>query len=105
MINIFLPNIAEAAVLIPASVLTFVGKIYSNILNPLIALMFAIAVAYFIFGIVTYIWNPDNAELREKGRIGMIWGIVGMAIMVSVFAIMHFLINSIDPSIDVMKYV
>lgn len=100
----FLPNVAEAGA-IPPSVLDFVGKISLNILNPLIALMFGLATAYFIFGVVKYVWDPDNEQAREEGRQSMIWGIIGMVIMVSVFAIMRMIINTIGADISVMEYV
>jgi hypothetical protein len=93
--DIFLPTVANASTDIPTPVLSFMGKIYSYILNPIIALLFAMATLYFIYGVVAFIWSPDNAELREKGRLGMIWGIVGMFIMVSVFSIMRLLATSI----------
>jgi len=98
-----LPNFAFAA--IPAEVLTFVGLISTNILNPLIALMFGLATAYFIFGVVQYVWDPDNEEARAKGQRSMIWGIIGMVIMVSVFAIMRILIATIGADVGVMNYV
>ncbi|OGZ05243.1 MAG: hypothetical protein A2845_02930 [Candidatus Lloydbacteria bacterium RIFCSPHIGHO2_01_FULL_49_22] len=106
MLNIFFPSVAEAAAPpIPASVLTFVGNISTYILNPIIALLFALATVYFIYGVVAYIWNPDNAEMRDKGRLGMIWGIIGMFIMVAVFGIMRFLISSIGGDMTLMNYV
>lgn len=109
MFNLFnwiLPNVAEAQTPpIPASVKTFVGKISTEILNPLIALMFAVATMYFFYGIAVYIWNPDNEEAREKGRIGMFWGIIGMFVMVSVFGIMKFIISSIGADTALMNNV
>lgn len=103
---LFLPHIAEAAPAeIPASVKSFIGKISTEILNPLIALMFVVALMYFFYGIVSYIWNPDNEEMRETGRRAMLWGIVGMFIMVSVFGIMAFLINSTGADPELMNYV
>lgn len=102
MLNIFFPIVANAqGVAIPASVKAFVGKISTEILNPLIALMFAAALMYFFYGIASFMWNPDNEEARAKGRVGMFWGIVGMFVMVSVFGIMRLIINSIgaDPAL------
>jgi hypothetical protein len=102
MFNWIFPIVAEAQTPpIPSSVKTFVGKISTEILNPLIGLMFAVATMYFFYGIAVYIWNPDNEEAREKGRTGMFWGIVGMFVMVSVFGIMKFIISSIgaDPAL------
>ncbi|OGZ17373.1 MAG: hypothetical protein A2494_00715 [Candidatus Lloydbacteria bacterium RIFOXYC12_FULL_46_25] len=61
--------------------------------------------AYFVYGVVSYIWNPDNEEAREKGRSSMFWGVIGMFIMVSVFGIMKFLISSIGADMNLMNYV
>ena len=103
---IFLPRIVEAAPPpIPSSVKTFIGKISTEILNPLIAIMFAVATVYFFYGIARYIWNPDNEEAREKGRQSMFWGVIGMFIMVAVFGIMKFLISSIGADPTLMDYV
>lgn len=100
-----IPHIAMAQVAIPANVKDFIGRISTNILNPLILLMFGLATLYFIYGVLQYIWNPDNAEARETGRQSMIWGVVGMFIMVSVFGIMRFLISSSGADATLMDYV
>lgn len=106
MFNIFFPLSAEAQTPpIPPSVLVFVGKISTTILNPLIALMFGVATAYFIYGVVQYIWNPDNEEARENGRRSMFWGVIGMSIMVAVFGILRFLISSIGADANLINYV
>jgi hypothetical protein len=94
-----------AAPPIPTSVMEFIGKIFTLILNPVIALMFAVATVYFIYGVVQYIWNPDNEDARTVGKQSMIWGVAGMFIMVSVFGIMRFLISSIGADAGLMDYV
>ena len=106
MQNLLLPSVAYAqGTPVPPTVLVFIGKISTNILNPIIAIMFALAAVYFFYGVAAYIWNPNNEEAREKGRKGMLWGIVGMFIMVSVFGIMRFLISSIGADSALMNYV
>ena len=102
---LFFVSTAEAAPAIPASVLEFVGRISTQILNPIIALMFGLATAYFVYGVVQYVWNPESEEARLEGRTSMIWGIVGMLIMVSVFGIMRLLISSIGADAALMDYV
>ncbi len=105
-IALFLPSsVFAAAPPIPPAAKTFVGKISTLILNPLIALLFGIATLYFIYGVLQYIWNPDNEEARTTGKQSMIWGIVGMFVMVSVFGIMRLLINSIGADPNLMNYV
>ena len=96
---------SAAAPAIPPTVLNFVGKISTQILNPLIALMFAVALLVFVWGVARYIWSPYDEKLRESGRRSMLWGIVGMVIMVSVFGIMSFIISSIGADAELLNYV
>lgn len=104
--SILLPEVAEAGPPpIPAPVLTFIGKISTEILNPLIAIMFAVATAYFFYGVAGYLWNPDNEEMREKGKISMFWGVIGMFIMITVFGILRFIIDSTGANPGLMNYV
>lgn len=106
LLYLLFPRTAYAAPpAIPAPVKTFIGKISTEILNPLIAIMFAVATAYFFYGVARYIWDPDNEEEREKGRLGMMYGLIGMFIMVAVFGIMRFIISSIGADTGLMNYV
>lgn len=88
-------RVFAATVEIPQKVKTLIGVFSTTILNPLIAIMFALSLAVFMYGIVLYIWQPENEGAREEGRRSMIWGVVGMFVMVSVFGIIRFLISSI----------
>lgn len=54
-----------------------------EVLYPAIALAFAIAVLYFLWGVYRYIRNADNADERSKGHRQMFFGIIGLAIMSS----------------------
>jgi hypothetical protein len=106
IVSLFFVRTAQAAPpVIPSPVKTFIGKISTEILNPLIAIMFAVATAYFFYGVARYIWDPDNEEEREKGRISMMYGLIGMFVMVAVFGIMKFIISSIGADPALMDYV
>ncbi len=67
------------------------SKINTQIINPLIGLMIAIAVVFFLYGVLEFIMGADNAEKKETGKQHMIWGIIGLFIMVAVFGIMNLL--------------
>jgi len=70
-------------------------KLISNIkvyiLNPIIGFMFAVAVVMFIYGIVEYIWSADNEDKVAVGKTHMIWGIVGIFVMIGVYGILNLL--------------
>lgn len=74
-----------------APVATFVGKVNRYITNPLITLMFAAALVYFLYGMFEFLMNAEDAEARETGKQHMLWGVVGMFIMLAAFAILHLI--------------
>jgi len=72
-----------------------IRKINAEIINPLIGLLIALAVIMFLWGVVEFIANSDNEEKREDGKKHIIWGIVGIFIMVSVFGIMNLICGAV----------
>ena len=74
--------------------LIFINNIEQYILNPIIGLMFAIAVVMFIYGIVEFILGTYNEDKKTAGKKHMIWGVIGMFIMVSAFGIINLLIST-----------
>ena len=68
-----------------------ISNIKAYILNPIIGFMFAVAVVMFIYGIVEYIWSADNEDKVAVGKKHMIWGIVGIFIMMGVYGILNIL--------------
>lgn len=45
----------------------------------------------FIWGVMKYIWKGDSDESRKKGRQLMIWGIIGLFVMFSVWGLVGVL--------------
>ncbi len=67
----------------------FVAKVNEVILFPFIALLMGVAFLVFVYGCVEYIINADNESAREQGRKHILWGIIGLVVMVSAFAILQ----------------
>jgi len=63
------------------------NRLVDLIINPLILLVFALGFFYFMWGMVVFLWNSREGEVSNEGKQHMIWGIVGMFIMVSVYGI------------------
>ena len=74
---------------------SLIGRINEHIINPLILVLFALAFVQFVIGLFKFFGNKDSAEDIETGKRHMMWGIIGMAIMVSVFGIMSFLTTTL----------
>lgn len=79
-----------------ASVLSVVQTITRVIVNPIIVLLFALATVYFLIGLVKYLLQPDSKEVKEQSKDQMLYGVLGMFIMVAVFGIMRIYLNTIN---------
>lgn len=72
-----------------------ISAVNTNIVNPLIFLLLAIAMVVFLWGLVSYFRSIDNSEERATGISHMIWGIIGLAIMISFKGIIAIIKNLI----------
>ena len=67
----------------------FITNLATVILNPLIRLMFAVAIIYFLWGVFVFIKNADSETERTKGAQHILWSIVGLSIMIGVYTILR----------------
>ena len=71
------------------------SQIKTLIVNPTIYLLLALAAVYFVWGVFMFVSNYENPEAQAAGKKHMIWGIVGIAIMLSAFGIMRMIAGTI----------
>ena len=71
-----------------AEAVKFVDKVNQIILFPFIALLTAIAFLVFIIGCAEYIINGGNDKAREQGIKHITYGIIGLVVMLSAWAIL-----------------
>ncbi len=70
----------------------FLNKITQEIVNPLIVLVFALAVVVFGWGVVLYLSGTQGSDERvEKAKKIMWWGLVGMFVLVSIWGMVFLL--------------
>lgn len=84
---------ADTAVL-PGQVRAFFGRVLDQIVNPLITLGFAVAVLYLAWAVLQYTMGGDKLE-KDKLKSSLIYGVLGVAIMATVFGILKFLAVSV----------
>lgn len=73
---------------------SLLGRINQYVLNPIILLMFVLALLYFFYGLYEFIKNAGNAEELETGKRNIMYGILGMVIMVGVYGIIHLILGT-----------
>jgi hypothetical protein len=84
------------------TIVPFLNKVNALILNPLIELIFAISFVYFIYGIIKFVRTDadDKSATRSEARSAIMWGIVGMVIMFSVYGLIAFVLNTFGVSVN-----
>jgi len=75
-----------------------IGNINKEIIAPIILLLFVLSLAMFFWGVADYIRGSGSEEVRKVGRDHMMWGLVGIFIMVSAWAIIGILLGTVGVS-------
>jgi hypothetical protein len=66
----------------------FVDKFNQAVLFPTIILLSAVALLVFLWGAFEYFMNANNEVERQRGARHMLFGVIGLVIMVAVWAIL-----------------
>jgi hypothetical protein len=72
----------------------FIEKFNEIILFPVITLLTAIAILVFLYGCFIFIINAENPSGREEGRRHILYGIIGLLVMLMAFTILSIAANT-----------
>jgi len=75
------------------NVLTYMSCILNLSVIPLI---FSLALVMFVYGVVQYVLNEADEGKREKGKQFMVWGIIALTVMVSVWGLVNLLAETFN---------
>ena len=64
-----------------------------DILNIVIPVVITLGLVYFVWGVISYVVGNDE-EAKKKGRDRMIYGIIGLAVIVSVWGLVNILLGT-----------
>jgi len=81
-----LPVLASAQLGQTEGILNQAKSIVTNILIPLV---FTLALLFFFWGVAKYIWSAGQE--KEEGKKIMIWGIIALFVMSSVWGLVSFI--------------
>lgn len=71
------------------------GKITTEILQPLVALIFGLALIYFLWGVLEYLKGGDPKKVSDA--VNMItYGIIAMFVMLSVWGLVGVLVGTFN---------
>jgi hypothetical protein len=66
----------------------------SAILTYVVPILIALAIIVFLWGVLKFILSAGNDEKRTEGKNFMIYGIIGIVVMVSIWGIVGFVQRS-----------
>lgn len=89
-VAVFVPSLVSAQNINTGFVDELVQFVSSGV-NTLIPLLIGIAVLFFIYGLVMFILAADDEDARKKARNKMVWGIITIFVMVSVWGLVNVL--------------
>jgi len=75
---------------------TGLSGLISNIqqlLNSIVPVLLALGVVFFVWGVVQYVIN-DSEEAKKKGRDRIIYGIIGLAVIIGLWGLVNLLRNT-----------
>lgn len=74
-------------------------RIVDYVIDPAVKVVFTLGLFFFLWGLVQFLWNLKDGHVDENGKNHMVYGMVGMLIMVSVYGIIALIMNTfgIDP--------
>ncbi len=95
LLSLFAPAFvfAQATNVVATDFVSLLQKV-TYYLNLLIPFIIGLAVLVIMYGVLGYVMNAGNEEKRGEARSFIIWGIVGVFIMVSVWGLVGILKNS-----------
>lgn len=79
----------------PATAQELADRLSNVIINPILALLFAVALLVFFWGIFQFIWGSQS-ETKNEGKMHLLWGILGMFIMVVAYTILRLIQNTVN---------
>jgi hypothetical protein len=72
---------------------------FNKIINILIPAFFGLAVVYFFYGLAKYLLaGASDPKAHDAGKQIMIWGVIALAIMGTLYGLINFLADSLGVS-------
>ncbi len=68
-----------------------------EILTSIVPILVALGIVYFVYGVVMYV-IADDEEAKSAGRERIIYGIIGLAVIVAVWGLVGILVKTFVPN-------
>ena len=66
-----------------------------DLLNLIIPIMIVLGIVFFVWGVISYVIGGDE-EAKKKGRSRMIWGIIGLVVIVGMWGLVSLVTTTFN---------
>ena len=66
-----------------------------SLINAVLPVLIALGVLFFVWGVITFVIGNDE-EAKTKGRNRMIYGIIGLAVIIGMWGLVNILTKTFD---------
>ena len=98
LLALIAPHFALAVVTAPTDLKSFASLVVS-MLGGIVGILFASLAVGLVYGVVLYFVHSDNEQKREEVRGYLLWGVIGIFIMVAVIGILQVVTNTFGVSL------
>jgi len=74
---------------------TGLTKSFGNLVDAALPILIGLALLGFFWGLVKFIFSAGDAEKAKEGKSIMIYGVIALAVMVSVWGIVNFIAGNL----------
>lgn len=105
------PLVASAQTLIDcplppkSTFLVLTQFIVCNINKGVIPVIFSLGFAMFVWGVVKFTMNSSEELQKEQGRQFMIWGVIGLTVMLCVWGLVNIVANTFGVNVNILPQV
>lgn len=78
----------------PEVLTAFLGKVVTQVVNPLILLLAASAFVVFLWGVFRFIANAGDEAKRKEGKSAIFWGLIGLVIIFGAYGIINIALGT-----------
>jgi len=75
---------------------SFLGRVVTQIINPIILLLSAGAFVVFLWGVFEFIAHAGNEAKRKEGRQAIFWGLIGLVIIFGAYGIINVALGTFN---------
>ena len=77
--------------------------VLTNFIQKLIPFIIGLTVLFFLWGIFKLVFSAKDSDARSEARGYIIWGLIGLAVMVSVWGLVNILTSTLQLKNDVQS--